>query len=359
MHNLGQHILMKEAALSGGAPTPLIIEITYNSPDNSTVTAGLNYLKLGEVHYAIYERLKHLLSIDEQNELESLVAHRVKKSLNFINLCCAINDNRVHVNARYFINHLYECIPNLAILGYVLFETISEYTMLYSTDEVSASYAKIGEFNNTIYKAFLLDVYKNIGRFKLSDYRLTADEIESKLSSLQKERKTDIHADSLFDYIRDRVSFMVNTLFLTNPSDELSLLDVSWNYSGFANIFRPLVGHTIHRELRNFNRYKDFYFYFDQLKALSAWNYWNKMNISLPFNGPLQKGEIGINPAYQGASYRIYTGITMHDNTNYLKIGDYLKGIEIVPRLVDLRHTTMRSHDHTTTPVPMHESGTL
>ena len=139
---------------------------------------------------------------------------------------------------------------------------------------------------------------------------------------------------------------MVSSLLLTDPSKEPAWLDVPWNYSGFSSILKPLVGHAIHRELRNFNRYKDFYFYFDQLKALSAWNYWNKMNIALPFNGPLQKGEIGINPAYQGARYRVFTGTLSVDSSDILVVDKELDGIEIVPRLIDLRHTSMRSSDH-------------
>lgn len=154
------------------------------------------------------------------------------------------------------------------------------------------------------------------------------------------------NVDEFFEYISKRVSDMVVNLLLSNPTMEPKWMDVAWDYRGLSSILGPLVGHTIHRELRNFNRYSDFYFYFDQFKALSVWNYWNKMNIALPFNGPLQKGEIGINPAYQNATYRIFSAKIDNKSDDYLVIDKEMFDIEIAPRLIDLRHTAMRSRDH-------------
>lgn len=346
MHNLGQYILTKEAVFSGGPPTPLVIEVSYDDTRDEPPLAGLNYLKLGKIHHVIYENLKHLLSGEEQSELEAIISSKIKRSLDFISLCYFNDHNTPIISGREFVDQINAHIPNLAILGYMFFEAISEYTMLYSSDRYSFVCAANKEFNNTIYKSFLMDVYKKIGKFKLSDFSLTSAELEEKIITLRQHGATDIEVDGFFDYIRNRVSHMVASLLLTDPTTEPAWLDVAWNYNGFSTILKPLVGHAIHRELRNFNRYKDFYFYFDQLKALSAWNYWNKMNISLPFNGPLQKGEIGINPAFQGAKYRIYTATELEGSGSHLVIDQELKGVEIAPRLIDLRHTAMRSSDH-------------
>lgn len=346
MHNLGHHILTREAVFSGKEPTALIIEISYEDIYSQPVLAGLNYLKLGKIHHTIYESLRHLLSVEERRELELIVTSKIKRSLDFISLCYYNDHNTPIISSRDFIAQIGTHIPNLAILGYIFFEAISEYTMLMSTDQTSNRYSQSKEFNNTIYKSFLIDIYNRIGKFKLSDFSLSAGELEEKITSMRDAGMTDIEIDDFFDYIRSRVSHMVSSLLLTDPSKEPGWLDVSWDYSGFSSILRPLVGHAIHRELRNFNRYKDFYFYFDQLKALSAWNYWNKMNVSLPFNGPLHKGEIGINPAYQGARYRIFKGVLLDESSSLLKIEAELKNVELVPRLIDLRHTAMRSSDH-------------
>lgn len=345
MHNLGQSILTKEAPLSGKSPIPLIIEINYDATHGYPSLVGLNYLKLGKIHHAIYEDLSYLLSAGERQELESIISSKIKRSLNFIDLCYFNENNKPIITGREFVNQINVHVPNLAILGYMFFEAIAEFTMLFSKDEYTGYCKSQNEFNNTIYKSFLLDIYDRIGRFKLSDFAISVDELEKKLQSLKQAGAIDVDIDEFFEYIRARVSHMVTNLLLTDPTKEPAWLDISWDYNGFSSVLTPLVGHAIHRELRNFNRYKDFYFYFDQLKALSAWNYWNKMGISLPFNGPLQKGEIGINPAYQGASYRIYQAKNT-ENSEYLAIAKELKGVEIVPRLIDLRHTAMRSSDH-------------
>ena len=108
----------------------------------------------------------------------------------------------------------------------------------------------------------------------------------------------------------------------------------------------PLVGHLVHRELRNFGRFPDFYFYFDQFKALQIWNYWNHMGITIPFNGFFPKGEVGINPAYPNLKYHIYRAEISRENSSFMYVtkGEELE-INIVPRLVHLRFATMRKRE--------------
>ena len=348
MHNLGKHILIKEAVLSGKKPTPLIIEVTFNNSSNYPLLSGINYLKLGKIHYAIYENLKYLLSPLERDDLEGRVVCKIKKSLNFISLCYPNHKSQQCIDGREFIKLVNKTVPNLAILGYIYFEAIAEYTMLFSNDKNSQKMKDCGEFNNTIYKEFLLDVYEKIGRFKLSDFNPSMVEIEKKINTMNNDGRAEINVDDFFDYMSRRISNMVVDLLLSDSTKEPKWLNATWDYRGLSSVLGPLVGHTVHRELRNFNRYNDFYFYFDQFKALSAWNYWNKMNIALPFNGPLQKGEIGINPAYQNASYKIYVAKIDKKSDDFLIIHKERTDIEIVPRLVDLRHTAMRSRDHET-----------
>lgn len=344
MHNLGKYILEEEAPRSGKVSTPLVIEVSFPN-DDSPMLSGINYLKLGKIHHAIYEELRYLLSQDERKQLEDVVAHKIKKSLDFISLCSAIEDGRSHIDSREFIEIINRNVANLSILGYMYFEALAEYTMLHSEDVYSAELKSQGEFNNTIYKGFLANIYDKYGSFKLSDFSISVDELEREIDTKNQNGTAKIDIDDFFDYIKSRVSHMVVSLLLTEPSTTPNWLEVSWDYKGFSKTLYPLVGHMIHRELRNFNRYKDFYFYFDQFKALSAWNYWNKMNIALPFNGPLQKGEIGINPANQKAKYRIH--IAKYDSDKeVLSLSKELSSVEIAPRLIDLRHTVMRSKDH-------------
>ena len=103
-------------------------------------------------------------------------------------------------------------------------------------------------------------------------------------------------------YITDRLLILTMSRLLKNTGN-IEWKDFEWNFNNLLDCTSPLVGHLIHRELRNFGRYPSLYFYFDQTKALQIWNYWNHMDIVIPFNGILPKGEIGINPAYPDLQY--------------------------------------------------------
>lgn len=83
-------MLEEEAPLSGKVSTPLVIEVSFPDDDDSLMLSGVNYLKLGKIHHTIYEELRYLLSPDERKRLEDVIAHKIKKSLDFISLCSAI-----------------------------------------------------------------------------------------------------------------------------------------------------------------------------------------------------------------------------------------------------------------------------
>ncbi len=102
------------------------------------------------------------------------------------------------------------------------------------------------------------------------------------------------------------------------------------------------MGHTIHRLLRNMHRYPNFFFYFDQYKAMQAWNYWNHAKVAFPYNAVLPKGEIGINPANPHLKYRVFTtAIWKENNFAYVRREKELP-LTIEPRLAELDMLLMR-----------------
>jgi len=146
-------------------------------------------------------------------------------------------------------------------------------------------------------------------------------------------------------YVVDRLIFLTNARLLSCESELIDWSRFKWNFDNLSRHATPLVGHLIHRELRSFGRYPNFYFYFDQYKALQVWNYWNSMDIALPFNGIIPKGEIGINPAHADLNYKIYTCKAKHDlDKTYLEINKRIN-IDIEPRMVNLKFIFMRSKD--------------
>ena len=114
----------------------------------------------------------------------------------------------------------------------------------------------------------------------------------------------------------------------------------------FGSDYEHLLGHIIHRELRNFDRYPNFYFYFDQIKALEMWNFWNQNHVIIPFNSIIPKGEIGLNPAHlNNFKYKIFDAenIQERDGVLYLEKGKQQQ-IEIATRLVDHQHLFLRNY---------------
>ena len=152
---------------------------------------------------------------------------------------------------------------------------------------------------------------------------------------------------SFENYLIQRLRYLIINRFYHNVKHESNTKksfwqNIEWNLNYLQHQLTPLLGHTIHRLLRNMHRYPNFYFYFDQYKALQIWNYWNHNHIALPYNAVLPKGEIGINPANPSMKYRIFSTKIWHKNGySYLSKEQELP-LMIEPRLAELNMLLMR-----------------
>ena len=215
--------------------------------------------------------------------------------------------------------------------------------MLHSTSEHTRQLADLGEFNNWLYKEMLFLSFPNMaGRFDLAQFRPSPRKLESLLTQID----STIDLVRARSYLAERISYFVAARLFTPGQVPEAWHHTRWEFDTLAAQFGPLLGHLIHRELRTFGRYPDFYFYFDQHKALQAWNYWNHMDIVTPFNGTIPKGEIGINPAYPELSYRIWRA--EHDGEHHVHPVEELH-LTVAPRLVDIKYTLMRNNQWSTT----------
>jgi hypothetical protein len=114
------------------------------------------------------------------------------------------------------------------------------------------------------------------------------------------------------------------------------------NFEKLSVSMTPLVGHTIHRLMRNMHRYPNFYFYFDQYKALQVWNHWNQSGIATIYNAILPKGETGINAAYPDLNYKVYNVTPVEDN-GYIYLTDKIAtDFRLLPRLTEIESLLMR-----------------
>ena len=162
MHNLGEYIFDKEASILGQkkdskVPDILIFEIDETPLWNSHLI-GIDYLGLGEIHTLIYKDLEYLLSVQERFNLQETINRRVKKSMDFLSLCSSIYYGNYNVNPDLFIQCYTQTIPNLTILGYIYFEVISEYVMLFQDTKISQIYKDLGELYSPSYKNLMYDL---------------------------------------------------------------------------------------------------------------------------------------------------------------------------------------------------------
>jgi hypothetical protein len=225
----------------------------------------------------------------------------------------------------------------LPILGYVYFEAIAEYLMLHSTADRTARLRERGELDNWLYKKLLFATFARMsGRFDLTRFRVPP----ALLVRLLRRIDQGIDPGHAMKYLADRVAYLVNARMFSDVLTSNDWRHVRWEFDDLCKVVAPLLGHLIHRELRAFGRYPDFYFYYDQYKALQAWNYWNHMGIVAPFNGTMPKGEIGVNPAYPDLKYKIHSAKLGADG---LLHRDRKLDLTIAPRLVDIKYTLMRT----------------
>ncbi|MFJ4738194.1 hypothetical protein [Streptomyces sp. NPDC088775] len=351
MHNLAEYVLTREApafVAKAGAPqrvpTPLIFEINL-PPQVYRGLAGVDYLRLGSIHLQIYTRLEYLLSKTERHQLRESTVSRIKNSTAFLALAAAVAYQGAAVPPATFLRLLDETIPRLPILGYVYFEALAEYLMLHSTTPQTMERAELGEFNNWLYKDMLFASFPHMaGKFDLAKFRPSPDELDTLLARID----PGLDAAHARAYLTGRISHLVAARLFTPGQIPEAWHHTRWEFDSLSTQLGPLLGHLIHRELRTFGRYPDFYFYFDQHKALQAWNYWNHMDIIAPFNGTIPKGEIGINPAYPDLDYRVWRAA--QDDNGRLHPTEELT-LTIAPRLVDIKYTLMRNNQWTS-PTP-------
>lgn len=346
MHNLGAYFYEKEAleALKFSLPneneetlkkkiTCLVIKLKRRHYDHTSPLLGVNYLKLGNIHNHIFDKYKYLLSDKEVTDLKDKIEANILDANDFLNECFTYQSQDEIPDI--FLNNFLSFINknSLPIFGYVYFEAVCNCITQFQNDYVSAEYKNQGEIYNWHYKNVMFDLFPDfLGNFKLSSFNPDFEKL------------CDVITKRNFIFSFDKTTFKLSLYRKIIEYINLYLLDKRYAIADLQRFHTPLKGHLIHRELRSFERYPDFYFYYDQQKALEIWNYWNKNKILIPFNGIMAKGEVGINPAYiNNVDYKIYEveEVKKQNNEYIVKLGG-ATDITIPPRLVDIKHSFRR-----------------
>lgn len=353
LHNLGEYIVKKEAKKASymqNSHNPinnLLIEVELPTYTHSNLI-GIDYLKIGNIHFDIYKELEYLLSFEERVKLHDSLLIRIKHSLSLLSLASNSYSNHKKPDAKLFFDLLVSAIDHLPILGYMYFEVVSEFIMLHEKSANAQKYHKIGELYNWTYKDLMFDLFPDL----LKGYGLGIfkPELNLLLKYINKKKIIpNFDPEYTSNLILERLLFLINTRLLNLDHCNMGIdwKSVKWTFNDLSLFASQLLGHLLHRELRNFGRYPDFYFYFDQFKALQIWNYWNHMDILIPFNGFIPKGELGINPACPNMKYNIYKGKIFEENEGLVIEPVEKLNLKIIPRLVDVKHAIMRSKDPT------------
>lgn len=350
MHNLGDFVFDKEAPLFAKfadkkmqKPLEILVfevELPETSKNN---LVGIDYLRLGNIHLNTYKALEYLLSPDERHKLQEICIGRVRRAFTYLCTCNQMNHSNEKISDVRFLEMFIDVIDSLPVLGYFYFETLTEYIMLFQNNDNSQKFNKLGEFYSPSYKELVFYLCPHLSKnFSLREFKPTLRDAVEYIKKRGIIKNFD--EKHMFEYLSRRLSFLTNARLFSEETKLMNWERLRWDFEELSVDMKPLLGHLIHRELRTFGRYPYFYFYFDQHKALEVWNYWNHMNIVVPFNGIMPKGEVGINPAHPNLSYKTYSTKVYSDKPGemYLDLQKELN-LDIVPKLVDPKFTSMRN----------------
>lgn len=310
LHNLGQYIYTKEApAFKNQNDLINILLFEIKNPNVKNTLYGLDYLKLGLIHYSTFNQLAYLLSATELNSIKLNTLQAISKTYNLFLVFEHKTTEELIEDFTKIYNYYIECIKNLPILGYLLFEVLSEYIALYQSGEAVEYYKQYNELYCGNFKNLIYEVSPHLTKsFNLGSFSPSLGAVKKYLSKIN--LLGDSHGMGFESYLLNRIKYLIRSRFYNVESN--------YYFEGLPKVFAgdydkitlsltPLVGHTIHRLLRNMHRYPNFYYYFDQYKALQAWNHWNQTEIPIIYNALLPKGETGINAAYPDLEYKVYT----------------------------------------------------
>ena len=325
-HNLGTYLLETKPHTR-----TLVFEIIPSAP---VPAQGVDYLRLGRIHLRTYLAHRSFLTGAEDALLRRAAQDRIRTAAPFLDTLLANATGR-YIPPPQFLDTLAEAVPAFPFLGYLYFETLSEYLMLHSTSPATRACARVGEMNNRLYKELAFTAVAGMGKlFDLARFSPGHDRLVEIIEQIEPALASDVA-----DYTRQRLSHLFATIALDPAQDAGSFTFQGADFDTLTTAAPSLLGQAIFREMRVIQRYPQLYLAFEQAKALEAWTYWNAMGIPTPFNGFLPKGEIGINPAHPGSTCTVWAAETC--DRGLLHPTEQLD-VSFVPRLADLHLTAMR-----------------
>ncbi len=327
-HNLGAYLLETKPGT-----TTLVLEVR---PERPAPAKGLNYLRLGGIHLAAYRKHRSFLTAAEDHHLQQAAVRRVRETAGFLDLLLAEARGARTVPQHAFFDQLAAAIEHFPFLGYLYFEVLSEYLLLYSTSAATRAYAAVGEMNNRLNKQLAFAAVTTMGRlFDLALFNPDHTQLTQLIGTIEPGL-----AAGASDYTRRRLPHLFAVAALGDDADTsaVSFSEAAADFDLLTATAPHLAGQLVFREMRTLPRYPALFPVFEQAKATSVYDYWNHQEIAAPFNAVLPKGEIGFNLAFPRAACAVWQAEACE--RGLLHPTEQLDLLP-VPRLADLRGTAL------------------
>ncbi|MEU6331542.1 hypothetical protein ABZ851_30325 [Streptomyces sp. NPDC047049] len=327
-HNLGSYLLETKTDTK-----TVVLEIC---PEQPAPAKGLNYLRLGGIHLDTYQDHRSFLTAAEDHQLQQTAVRRVRETAGFLDLLLAEARGTHTTSLTAFFNQLAAAVESFPFLGYLYFEVLCEYLLLHSTKPTTKAYAAAGEMNNRLYKQLAFAAVDTMGRlFDLALFNPDHAQLTELIGRIEPSLALGAPA-----YTRRRLPHLFACAALDPGSDvtAVAFRDATGDFDSLAAAAPHLAGQLVFREMRTLPRYPALFPVFEQAKATSVYDYWNRQEIAAPFNGVLPKGEIGLNLAFPRAACTAWVAETCE--RGLLHPTEQLDLLPI-PRLADLRGTAL------------------
>lgn len=324
-HNLGSYLLETKPHTR-----TLVFEA---APGGPVPAKGVNYLRLGHIHLRAYQQHHGFLTADEDRRLRTAAVDRVRQAAPLLDLLLANACDTAHTRPAEFIDRLADAVPAVPFLGYLYYEVLSEYLMLYSTSPETKACADLGELNNRPPKrlAFTaVDTMRDL--FDLALFRPRHGRLRELIGQIEPGL-----AAGAADYTRRRVAHLFACVTLAPTVDAAAVTFRDVTFDRLAEVAPGLLGQLVFRQMRTLARYPQLFPVFEQVKATAVSAYWTAQGIPTPFNGVIPKGEIGLNLAYPSG---VRAWVAETDAQGLLHPAEELP-VTLVPRLADLRETAL------------------
>jgi hypothetical protein len=245
IHNLGEYIYNKEAPRatyiqeSGSDAKVLILEIDIPKRAHDNLI-GIDYTKLGNVHLCLYKELEYLLSFRERVNLQEIVINKIKQSLSLLNLSSNAYYNHKKVDTNIFFDLLLAAIDHLPILGYLYFEAVAEYLMLFEDNKEAQVAHSYGEIYNASYKNIMFDIFpdllKGVG---LGYFKPTLDQL---VEYIKDHNIISTFDEAAFaDHLVKRIIYFIQSRLMNEQSEAIDLTSFNWDFKELEMIASPLL----------------------------------------------------------------------------------------------------------------------